>query len=82
MSPAQWAVMEPLLPTPKTRGRPPTPARQILNAIFYVLRSGCQWRLLPKEFGPWQTVYGWFRRWRLSGVWSQVHNRLRALVRE
>ena len=78
---AQWRFLQPLLPKPSPRGRPPTQPRQMINAIFYALRSGCQWRLLPKEFGPWQTVYGWFRRWKLGGLWSQLNDRLRAHVR-
>lgn len=53
----------------------------MINALFYVLRSGCQWRLLPKEFGPWQTIYGWFRRWKISGLWERLNDRLRAQVR-
>lgn len=78
---AQWQLLRPLLPKPSKRGRPATRPRQVINAIFYVLRSGCQWRLLPKEFGPWQTIYGWFRRWKLSGLWTDLNDRLRAQVR-
>jgi transposase len=79
---AQWQFIRPFLPKPSKRGRPPKPFRQTINAIFYCLRTGCQWRLLPKWFGPWQTVFGRFRRWRESGFWSQLHDRLRAYVRE
>ncbi len=64
------------------RGRRPHPRRLILNALFYVLRSGCAWRLLPKDFPPWQTVYGYFRRWKLHGHWRAIHDVLRALLRE
>jgi len=78
---AQWRRLQPLLPKASKRGRPRTLARQVINAIFYCLRSGCQWRLLPKEFGAWQTVYGWFRRWKISGVWLGLNDRLRAEVR-
>ena len=55
--------------------------REILDAIFYLVRTGCQWRLLPHEFPPWQTVYHWFRRWRLDGTWERVHAALRERLR-
>jgi putative transposase len=56
--------------------------RRVLNAIFYLTRSGISWRYLPKEYPPWQTVYGYFREWRLDGHWQRIHDRLRGLVRE
>ncbi|MCI0555465.1 MAG: transposase [Anaerolineae bacterium] len=65
---AQWEMLEPMLPAPSRRGRPPTPHRQVIDAIFYNLRTGCQWRLLPKDFGPWETIYGRFRKWKVAGV--------------
>lgn len=79
---AQWAVLEPLLPKAQRRGRPPTPARTLFNAILYVLRSGIPWRFLPKDYGPWQTVYGKFRRWKEAGLWKALHDRLRTLLRK
>ena len=79
----QWAVLEPLLPAAKPGGRPRTTClRRVINAIFYVLRSGCQWRLLPTDFPPYQTVYDYFRTWRLTGVWEHLHDTLRGKVRE
>ena len=69
------------MPAPSRRGRPRTLLRQVIDGIFYVLRSGCQWRLLPKDLGAWVTIYGWFRRWKISGVWIQLNDRLRAQVR-
>src|SRR5512144_442061 len=79
----EWAVVEPLLPAAKPGGRPRTTClRRVINAILYVLRSGCQWRLLPTEFPPHQTVYEYFRTWRLSGVWERLHDTLRGDVRE
>lgn len=78
---AQWEMLEPMLPAPASRGRPPTAPRQVINAIFYILRTGCQWRLLPKEFGPWQTIYGRFRRWKKAGVWAALNDQLRTLAR-
>jgi len=60
-------------------GRPQTLSlRQILNAIFYVLKTGCQWRQLPRDFPPWSAVYDHFRRWRLDGTWARLHDSLRA----
>jgi putative transposase len=80
---AEWAVLQPLLPAAKPGGRPRTTClRQVVDAIFYVLRSGCQWRLLPTEFPPYQTVYEYFRNWRLSGIWEKLHETLRGDVRE
>ncbi|CAH2605736.1 protein of unknown function (plasmid) [Rhodovastum atsumiense] len=62
---AEWAVLRPLLPPPSPRGRTPEwPLRDIVDAIFYVLRGGIPWRMLPTCFPPHQTVYGWFARWR------------------
>ena len=70
---AEWAVIAPLLPAPAHTGRPPAwPLREIVNAIFYVLRGGIPWRLLPPCFPPHQTVYGWFAAWRDEGVWQDT----------
>jgi putative transposase len=56
--------------------------REVVNAIFYVLRGGCQWRMLPQEFPPYQTVYHYFRTWRQAGVWERMHDTLRGDLRE
>jgi putative transposase len=56
--------------------------RLVLNAIFYVNRGGIAWRYLPREYPPWATVYGYFRRWRLGSIWQRIHDRLRSLVRQ
>jgi putative transposase len=78
----EWAVLHPLLPPAKPGGRPRScDLRAILNAIFYVLRSGCPWRLVPRDFPPWSTVYDYFRKWRLAGVWEQLNAALREHVR-
>ena len=77
---AQWAVLEPHLPAAQTRGRPRrTDLRAVIDAILYLLRTGCQWRLIPSDFPPWGTVWWYFRRWRRDGAWARVH---RALHRE
>lgn len=82
LSDREWAILAPLLPPPKPGGRPRrVDLRRILNGIFHVLRSGCQWRLLPHEYGPWSTVYGYVRAWRLNGTWERVHTVLRERLR-
>jgi putative transposase len=74
---AEWAVIEPLLPRRPRIGRPPAwPMREIVNAIFYVLRGGIAWRLLPPCFPPHQTVYGWFAAWRDARVWQTITQHL------
>jgi len=77
---AQWLRLEPLLPESKRTGRPPTARRQILNALLYIAKAGCQWRLLPTGFPPWRTVYGYLRAWSQSGTLSDVHNRPTAAI--
>ncbi|MEU1969702.1 IS5 family transposase [Micromonospora sediminicola] len=75
----QWSVLEPLLPASVGRGRPAVWSRRLLiNGIRWRVRTGCPWRDLPPEYGPWQTVYGLFRRWQRSGVWAQVLTALQA----
>jgi len=75
--------IEPLIPPPKPGGRPrTTDIREVFNAISYLLRSGCAWRMLPHEFPPWQTVYHYFRQWRKDGTWERIHEALRGQVRE
>src|SRR5918995_817882 len=80
---AEFALIAPLLPGPKRGGRPRTTAlREILNAILYLLRSGCPWRMLPKDFPPKSTVYGYFCRLRQDGVWHQIWMVLTLAARE
>jgi putative transposase len=82
LSDAEWAILAPLLPPPAPCGRPRKwPERLIADAVFYVLRSGCAWRMVPREFPPWPTVYSHFRRWRVSGALRRAHDALRAQVR-
>ena len=79
---AEWECLEPHLPAPNKRGRPWSHGtREILNAVFYVLKSGCPWRMLPRDFPPWETVYCWFRRWRRDGTWERLNAELRELLR-
>jgi putative transposase len=82
LSDAQWACIEPHIPTPEASGRPRVHTlREILNAIFYIVRSGCAWRLLPHDFPPWKTVHLYFRTWRIDGTWKKLHDALRQRVR-
>jgi putative transposase len=75
-------TLEPHIPTPKAPGRPRVhPLREILDAIFYMLRSGCAWRLLPHDFPPWKTVHHYFRTWRIDGTWERLHAALRERLR-
>ena len=79
---AQWALIEPLLPAAKPRGRKrKVELRSITNAILYVLKGGITWRMLPRDFAPWKTVYHYFRAWRLTGLWTRIHDQLRDQVR-
>ena len=82
LSDAEWACLEEHLPSPENDGRPRVHSlREILNAIFYVVKSGCPWRLLPHDIPPWKTVYHYFRFWRLDGTWERMHRALRERVR-
>jgi putative transposase len=83
LSDKEWELIKPYIPTPITnRGKKRVHSyRKILNAIFYLLRSGCAWRLLPHDFPPWKTVYHYFRVWRLNGTWEQINAALRTELR-
>ncbi|MGW6505940.1 IS5 family transposase [Nonomuraea angiospora] len=73
LSAAQWAMLEPLLPLGRKAGRPPVWAkRQLIDGIRWRLRTGAPWRDVPERYGPWQTVYGLFRRWQRDGVWARI----------
>jgi transposase len=78
----QWQIIAPLIPPPKPGGRPRNvDMREVINGIVYLVRSGCAWRMLPTDFPPWSTVHGYYRRFRLAGVWQQIHDSLREQVR-
>ncbi len=76
-----WQLLQPLLPASQSRGRPRTPLRPVLNAILFLAKSGCPWRLLPKSFPPWKTVYHHFRQWSRDGRWSAINDCLRSHLR-
>ena len=84
MSDQEWKRIEPFFPyrKPNLPGRPRKYAfREIINAIRYVLRTGCAWRLLPHDFPPWSSVYGYFLNWTKQGLWSKINRYLRRAVR-
>lgn len=82
LSDMEWALLEPLLPERASQGRARrTPLRCIVNALFYLLRTGAQWRMLPSDFPPWQTVYYYYRQWRQSGLWEKINDGLRKQLR-
>jgi putative transposase len=82
LSDAEWTCLAGHLPAPRADGRPRLHGpREITDAIFYVLKSGCAWRLLPHDFPPWKTVYHYFRFWRLDGTWERMHSALRERMR-
>src|SRR5215213_8674882 len=80
----EWAILEPLLERPRRdgRGKPRTVSRrEVVNAILYVLRTGCQWRYLPEGFPNWNTVYWYFLRWQDDGTWERITDSLRRRLR-
>lgn len=78
----QWAFLEPLLPVQVGRGRPrAVDLRRVINGIFYLNRTGCQWYMLPKEFGPWRTVYYYYEKWTQDGTWQHLNDSLRRQAR-
>jgi putative transposase len=82
LSDAEWACIQPHLPVPNPGGRPRVHAlREILDGVFYLVRSGCAWRLLPHDFPPWKTVYHYFRAWRLDGTWERMNAAIRERLR-
>ena len=82
MNDSEWCLIEPLIPPAKSGGRPRSvDMREVVDAIFYVMRSGCAWRMLPHDYPPWSTVYGYFWRWQRDGTWRRMNDALREAVR-
>ncbi len=82
LSDVEWSYLEPYLPAPKTIGRPKIHhTRKVLDAVFYILKSGCAWRLLPRDFPPSKTVHHYFRTWCIDGTWEKLHAALRERLR-
>lgn len=83
LSDIEWLILEPLIPAQKHGGRHrEVNIREIINGIFYVLRGGNSWRMMPHDLPPWPTVYGYFRTWRDEGIWEAINDALREAVRE
>jgi transposase len=80
---AEWRVIAPHLPEPRATGRPREwPMREIVNGIFYVMRAGCAWRLMPSDLPPWGTIYRWFAAWRDDGRFERINHALVMADRE
>jgi transposase len=78
---AQWEIVKGIVPAPKSGGRPAKYSRrEVLNALLYLERTGCQWRALPHDLPPWKLVYWYFMDWRGSGLLDQIRDRVRQLV--
>ena len=78
----QWEMLRVYFETPKGAGRPRKHSiREILNACFYLLKTGCQWRMLPKDFPPWKTVHGKFNEWSKNGTWDYALRELHKVLR-
>lgn len=82
LSDAQWGILKPLIPTCKPGGRPERwSRRELVNAMLYIVRNGNTWRSLPHDLPPWSTVYSYFRKWRISGLWAKINDELRRQTR-
>lgn len=82
LSDAEWEILQKLIPQPKGFGHPvEVDFREILNGIFYVQRSGCQWEMLPYDLPPYSTVYRYFQKWQRKGIWQQMHDQVREKLR-
>jgi putative transposase len=83
LSDSEWAILAPLIPPAKCGGHPrTTDMREICNAIYYHLKTGCQWDMLPGDFPPSSTVYSYYRKWQKRGIWEQINHTLRDQVRQ
>lgn len=83
LSDSEWAILAPLIPAAKSGGHPrTTDMREVCNAIYYHLKTGCQWDMLPGDFPPSSTVYSYYRKWQKQGVWQELNHTLRNQVRE
>ncbi len=79
----QWRIIAPLIPEAKLGGRPRNAdILEVINGVFYILKSGCDWRMLPHDFPQHQTVYEYFRNWKQDGTWKKIHDSLRGKVRK
>lgn len=78
----EWSVLEPMIPGTNKMGRPPRYSkRRVLDGIFYLVRGGIAWRMMPKDLPPWRICYHYFSKWKSEGVWERLHYQLRDYVR-
>lgn len=78
----QWEIVKALIPPAKEGGRPRTlDMREVVNAVFYINKSGCQWRMLPNDFPKWKSIYNYFADWKKDGTWKKIHDVIRGKVR-
>lgn len=83
LSDSEWTILAPLIPPAKSGGHPrTTDMREVCNAIYYHLKTGCQWDMLPGDFPPSSTVYSYYRKWQKQGIWEELNHALREKVRE
>ncbi|MDF5708097.1 MAG: IS5 family transposase [Nostoc sp. S4] len=83
LSDSEWAILAPLIPAAKSGGHPrTTDMREVCNAIYYHLKTGCQWDMLPGDFPASSTVYSYYRKWHKQGIWQELNHTLRNQVRE
>jgi putative transposase len=85
ISDSEWDLIKSMIPTERKRKRGKkreVDMREVVNAIFYILRAGCSWRMMPHDLPAWQTVYSYFQRWQRKGVWEKIHTSLRSQLRE
>ncbi len=79
----QWAILAPMIPAEHSNCRPrQADMREVMNAMIYLVRTGCPWRNIPHDLPAWRTVYYYFSRWRKCGVWKKIHDRIHERVRE
>lgn len=79
----QWEILSPMIPEGKRNGRPrKADMREVMNAILYLLRTGCPWRSLPHDLPSYRTVFYYFTKWRKCGVWKKIHDGLHDKLRE
>lgn len=82
LSDTEWEIIEPFVKQGRN-GRPrKVDTREVINAIFYITKTGCQWRYLPKDFPPWQTVRRYFDLWKIQGIWQEINDALRGQLRK
>ena len=83
LSDLEWEILAPLIPPAKSGGHPrTTDMREVCNAIYYHLKTGCQWDMLPGDFPPSSTVYNYYRKWQKRGIWEELNHTLRDRLRE